>query len=98
MQDIANRPHHNSILDQDFPVQFKMGLEEGGCRADLHGILDSNTPTRTIGEIAIPGIDLEHEMNELRRLEIDQSPMNDHSYVRTLLEETPQQMSPTWSK
>ena len=96
-QDIANRPHHNSILDEDFPVQFKMGLEEGGCRADLHGILDYNTPTRTIGEIAIPGIDLEHEMNELRKLEIDQPLVNDHSYGRTLPEETPQQMSPTSS-
>ena len=56
-----------------------------------------------IGEITIPGVDLEHEMNELCKLEINQSnetphpPMSDHSYVRTLPDETPQQLSPACS-
>ena len=96
-EDIANRPHRNSILDQEFPIQFKMGLEEGGCRADVYDSVNLNTEhTRTIGEITFPSLDLEHEMNKLNGIEISQpqasteTPVMEHSYTGTLPVETSQ--------
>ena len=97
-EDIANRPHRNSILDQEFPIQFKMGLEEGGCRADVYDSVNLNKEqTRTIGEITFPSLDLEHEMNELNKTEISQpqastgSPVIENSHTGTLPVETSQQ-------